>query len=65
MIMKKIVLKPTYLDKFKCIGIKCEDNCCQGWSIDIDKKTYKKYIKSNYTMNNKLNNKLKENIKKK
>lgn len=57
--MKKIVLKPTYFDKFKCIGSKCEDNCCQGWSIDIDKRTYKKYTKSN----SKIKNKLKENIK--
>lgn len=57
--MKRIVLKPTYFDKFKCIGSDCEDDCCQGWSINIDKKTYKKYMKSNSI----IKNKLKENIK--
>ncbi|MBO2534273.1 flagellin lysine-N-methylase [Rummeliibacillus suwonensis] len=36
-------LIPTYFVKFKCIGGKCEDTCCAGWQIDIDKKTFKKY----------------------
>jgi len=44
--MKKTiqVLKPTYYDKFHCIGGACEDNCCdRPWKIQIDKKTYLKY----------------------
>lgn len=36
-------LKPTYFDDFKCIGSKCEDTCCAGWNIDIDKKSFIKY----------------------
>jgi lysine-N-methylase len=28
---------------FKCIGGACEDNCCIGWDVDIDKITYTKY----------------------
>lgn len=36
---------PSYLSKFKCIGSPCEDNCCIGWDVDFDKKTYNKYIK--------------------
>lgn len=44
--MKKVkMLLPTYVDKFRCIGGKCEDNCCIGWDIDIDKETFKKYHK--------------------
>ena|GEM_PF-984667 len=37
------VLKPTYYDKFACIHSACEDNCCRGWRIFIDKKTYELY----------------------
>ncbi|MDL2233534.1 flagellin lysine-N-methylase [Ruminococcaceae bacterium OttesenSCG-928-L11] len=37
------VLHPDYYTKFSCIGPACEDHCCKGWSIYIDKSTYKKY----------------------
>jgi len=40
--LKKIV-KPSYYDNFQCIASKCEDNCCMGWHVDIDEKTYHKY----------------------
>ncbi len=36
---------PGYLKKFKCIGPPCEDNCCIGWDVDIDKKTFFAYQK--------------------
>lgn len=36
---------PQYMEKFKCIGSDCEDTCCAGWGITIDKKAYKKYKK--------------------
>lgn len=36
---------PTYYKQFKCIGGKCEDSCCIGWDIDIDKTTFKQYFK--------------------
>ncbi|WNS75084.1 flagellin lysine-N-methylase [Bacillus sp. DTU_2020_1000418_1_SI_GHA_SEK_038] len=36
-------LSPKYMEKFQCIGSKCEDTCCTGWRISVDKKTYKKY----------------------
>src|SRR5665648_681203 len=42
--MKKNV-KASYLNDFKCIGGVCEDNCCIGWNVEIDKKTYAKYEK--------------------
>ena len=32
-----------YYDKFECIGSDCEDTCCSGWQVSIDKKTYRKY----------------------
>ncbi|MCS6104158.1 hypothetical protein DWV12_07005 [Clostridium botulinum] len=37
------ILQPQYVKKFKCIGSQCEDSCCMGWMIGIDRKTYKKY----------------------
>ena len=36
---------PVYFEEFKCIGGKCEDSCCIGWNIDIDKVTFKRYFK--------------------
>ena len=35
-------LYPEYYDEFKCIGGSCEDSCCVGWDIDIDKITFRK-----------------------
>jgi len=31
-----------YLD-FQCIGDACEDTCCAGWRVDIDRDTYHRY----------------------
>lgn len=36
---------PSYLKEFKCIAGKCEDSCCVGWNIDIDKVTFRQYYK--------------------
>lgn len=41
--MKQVTLLPVYMKQFSCIGGDCEDTCCSGWRIDIDKATYKKY----------------------
>lgn len=34
---------PLFYKKFKYIGDQCLSHCCCGWTINIDKKTYKKY----------------------
>ena len=39
------MIYPEYIEGFKCIGGCCEDNCCIGWDIDVDKITFKKYFK--------------------
>ncbi|QYR23895.1 flagellin lysine-N-methylase [Paenibacillus sp. sptzw28] len=36
-------LIPQYMNSFSCIGSACEDTCCAGWQVTIDKSTYKKY----------------------
>ena len=35
--------QPTYAGLFECIGPKCEDTCCGGWDIPLDKITYQRY----------------------
>lgn len=36
-------IRPNYAHRFRCIGPECEDTCCQGWNVLIDKNTYEKY----------------------
>jgi lysine-N-methylase len=36
-------LRPAYADAFACISSACEDTCCQGWSVPIDRETYARY----------------------
>ncbi|MDA3958797.1 flagellin lysine-N-methylase [Oceanispirochaeta sp.] len=46
--MKKLtrIITPSYVSGFKCIAGACEDSCCIGWDIDIDKLTYRKYFRT-------------------
>jgi lysine-N-methylase len=37
-------LTPRYYRQFACIGSDCEDNCCHGWSISIDKQSLRNYL---------------------
>jgi lysine-N-methylase len=37
------VLQPRHFDAFRCIGADCEDTCCAGWQVHVDKLTYEKY----------------------
>lgn len=37
------MLVPEYMERFACIGSACEDTCCSGWTVTIDKPTYKQY----------------------
>lgn len=39
----EMALMPQYVRQFSCIGSECEDTCCQGWRVNIDEETYKKY----------------------
>lgn len=39
-------LAPLYTERFACIGQACEDTCCAGWRVTIDKKTFNAYRKS-------------------
>lgn len=37
------LLRPKFVGKFSCIAGKCEDTCCSGWNIAIDKETFELY----------------------
>jgi lysine-N-methylase len=42
---KKKIRMPDYFNKFQCIGGGCEDNCCIGWDVEIDRCSFQKYQK--------------------
>ncbi len=50
--MNKLI--PEFYSTFSCIGPECEDSCCSGWKVSIDKKTYKTYKKSKNTVVQKI-----------
>lgn len=35
--------RPHYAERFRCIGSACEDTCCAGWTVPIDRATWDKY----------------------
>ncbi len=35
--------KINYYDEFSCLGGKCPDNCCHGWSIPLDDEALKRF----------------------
>lgn len=37
------VYLPEYGKRFRCIGPRCEDSCCRGWSVPVDAESYAKY----------------------
>lgn len=41
-------LIPSQLADFECAGAECPDNCCTGWTISIDRKTFNAYKKSTH-----------------
>ncbi|RJQ40797.1 MAG: lysine-N-methylase [Nitrospiraceae bacterium] len=43
--IKVPVLRASYMRHFSCIGGACEDSCCSGWNVSVDRNTYKKYKK--------------------
>jgi lysine-N-methylase len=37
------LIRPHYAEDFRCIGAACEDTCCVGWNVSLDRDTYEKY----------------------
>ncbi|MFS1436535.1 flagellin lysine-N-methylase [Shewanella sp. 10N.286.48.A6] len=40
--MEHLLIKPNFVKNFSCVGSACEDSCCFGWNIQINKANYKK-----------------------
>ena len=38
--------QPQYFAGFRCLGSDCDDTCCDGWGLIVDKETYNKYENS-------------------
>jgi lysine-N-methylase len=36
-------LQPRSYSAFRCIGADCEDTCCIGWGVNVDRETYESY----------------------
>lgn len=36
-------LVPDCYPDFHCIGADCEDTCCAGWGVPVDRETYNRY----------------------
>lgn len=45
---KRTILTPQYMKSFSCVGTACEESCCMGWRVDIEKETYLKYKKNQH-----------------
>lgn len=57
------ILKPNYYEKFNCIANECEEHCCAGWRVNIDKGTFNKYRKLNNKFGIYINKHVKRNRK--
>jgi lysine-N-methylase len=40
---KHILILPEYAERFRCAGGACEDTCCRGWKVDVDRGSFEKY----------------------
>lgn len=41
--MSTIIQRSKLLSTFACLGDKCEDTCCRGWSMQLDEATLERY----------------------
>jgi len=37
------ILRTNVLSRFSCLGDRCEDTCCQKWSMQVDEATIERY----------------------
>lgn len=56
--VKMLITVPDYYKEFICIADQCEDSCCAGWQIVIDKKALSKYKKTTGSYRNVLMKKI-------
>lgn len=49
-----LISYPDYYSEFKCIASDCRHSCCIGWEIDIDSKSYARYMAAEGELGDKL-----------
>jgi lysine-N-methylase len=37
------LIRPDAADRFHCIASACEDTCCRGWAVGVDRAAFNKY----------------------
>lgn len=37
------LIRPAYSESFRCIGSECEDTCCRGWSVPVERAAYERF----------------------
>jgi hypothetical protein len=37
------ILRTNAVSRFSCLGDRCEDTCCKGWSMQVDEQTLARY----------------------
>jgi lysine-N-methylase len=37
-------VRPQHGSRFQCVGSKCEDTCCHGWGVVVDRGIYEQYL---------------------
>lgn len=37
-------IQPRYMARFVCLAEACPDTCCKGWTIDVDRRTARRYV---------------------
>lgn len=53
------VVYPEYFKNFRCIASECEDTCCAGWEVVVDKASAEKYKCAKGEIGERLRNEMK------
>jgi lysine-N-methylase len=48
--LRKIrLISPNFAKQFKCLGDACPEDCCTGWTVDVDHKTFDFYKRAQHS----------------
>ena len=39
------IIAPRHVERFQCIGSACEDDCCHGWRVSVDRDHARRFLK--------------------
>lgn len=38
------LIRPQYAESFHCIGSSCEDTCCEGWGVPVQREDFERFL---------------------